>query len=337
MAPAPTRTSTIRIGVGGMALHEWVFPTRTFQKMLFGKDGGTTGPDDDFAARGFDNIGAWILGRNMFGPVRGPWPDESWKGWWGDEPPYHCEVFVLTHHPRAPIEMKGGTVFHFVTDGIEAALAARPRAAGGKDIRLGGGVATIRQYLRAGLIDELHLAIAPVLLGSGENLFADIDLPRLGYKVHASMSRRAGATHIVLTQGVSSLIIHPHQIKPLRRRDRAAGGAVARGECCGEIVGAPAAFADPDQRAHHRAHLAVQERARGCHDADVVAVRDDVELVQRLLRRFRLAFGVAEGGEIMLAEQALRGRMHRVGIERPRHAPDAAGIERQIGARLAMR
>jgi dihydrofolate reductase len=170
------------MGAGGMALHEWVFPTRTFQKMLFGKDGGTTGPDDDFAARGFDNIGAWILGRNMFGPVRGPWPDESWRGWWGDEPPYHCQVFVLTHHARAPIEMKGGTVFHFVTDGIEAALKRARDTASGKDIRLGGGVATVRQYLRARLIDEVHVALAPTLLGSGEKLFAEIDLPKLGYQ-----------------------------------------------------------------------------------------------------------------------------------------------------------
>jgi dihydrofolate reductase len=184
------------IGVGGMALHEWVFPTRTFQKTLFGKDGGTTGPDDDFAARGFENIGAWILGRNMFGPVRGAWPDESWKGWWGDEPPYHCPVFVLTHHARAPIEMKGGTVFHFVVDGIEAALGRARKAAGGKDIRLGGGVATIRQYLRARLVDELHLAIAPVLLGSGENLFAGLDLVDLGYKRTEHLAT-ASATHIV--------------------------------------------------------------------------------------------------------------------------------------------
>lgn len=185
------------MGVGGMALHEWVFPTRTFQKTLFGKDGGTTGPDDDFAARGFENIGAWILGRNMFGPVRGPWPDETWKGWWGDEPPYHCQVFVLTHHARAPIEMKGGTVFHFITDGIEAALQRARQAAGGKDIRLGGGVATIKQYLHARLVDELHLAMAPALLGSGESLFADIDLVGLGYK-KAEHVATPSATHIVL-------------------------------------------------------------------------------------------------------------------------------------------
>ena len=188
------------LGIGGMGLHQWVFPTRTFQKTLFGKDGGTTGPDDDFAARGFDNIGAWILGRNMFGPVRGAWPDDSWKGWWGDEPPYHCNVFVLTHHERAPLEMKGGTVFHFVTDGIESALQQARQSAGNKDVRLGGGVATIREYLKAGLVDELHLAISPVLLGSGENLFANIDLIRLGYKRSEHVAT-PNATHIVLTKG----------------------------------------------------------------------------------------------------------------------------------------
>ncbi|HLZ04427.1 MAG TPA: dihydrofolate reductase family protein [Bradyrhizobium sp.] len=185
------------IGVGGMALHEWVFPTRTFQKTHLGKDDGTTGPDDDFAAHGYENIGAWILGRNMFGPVRGSWPDDSWKGWWGDEPPYHCPVFVLTHHPRPPIEMKGGTVFHFVTDGIEAALQRARQAAGGTDVRLGGGVATVRQYLRARLVDELHIAIAPTLLGSGENLFTDLDLVSLGYK-HTEHVATANATHLVL-------------------------------------------------------------------------------------------------------------------------------------------
>ena len=185
------------MGVGGMALHEWVFPTRTFQKMHAGKDDGTTGLDNDFAARGFENIGAWILGRNMFGPVRGAWPDESWKGWWGDEPPYHCDVFVLTHHARAPIEMKGGTVFHFVTDGIEVALQRAREAAGGKDVRLGGGVATVRQYLRAGLVDELHLVMAPTLLGSGESLLADMDLVRIGYQ-RADHVATPAATHIVL-------------------------------------------------------------------------------------------------------------------------------------------
>lgn len=193
----PSQTLDNPMGVGGMALHEWVFPTRTFQKVLFGKAEGTTGPDDDFAARGFESIGAWILGRNMFGPVRGPWPDEDWKGWWGDEPPYHCPVFVLTHHARAPIHMKGGTVFHFVTDGIEAALKRARNAASGKDIRLGGGVATVRQYLRAGLVDEMHIAMAPAFLGSGENLFTDIDLVKLGYRRTEHVATPI-ALHIVL-------------------------------------------------------------------------------------------------------------------------------------------
>jgi len=186
------------LGIGGMALHEWVFPTRTFQTM-FGKEGGTTGPDNDFAARGIANLGAWILGRNMFGPVRGPWPDEAWKGWWGDNPPYHVPVFVLTHYPRPSITMAGGTTFHFITDGIEAALKRAFEAAGGKDVRLGGGVATIRAYLRAGLIDEMHLAIAPVLLGSGEHLLGGIDLVKLGY-ARSEHVPTANATHVVLTR-----------------------------------------------------------------------------------------------------------------------------------------
>jgi dihydrofolate reductase len=189
------------MGVGGMALHQWVFATRTFQRM-FGRDGGEAGIDDDFAARGFANVGAWILGRNMFGPVRGPWPDESWKGWWGENPPYHTPVFVLTHHPRPPLAMEGGTVFHFIADGIDAALARATEAAGGKDVRLGGGVATIRQYLRAARIDELHLAISPVLLGSGEHLFAGIDLPRLGYRCTEHLAT-ANATHVVLTKAAT--------------------------------------------------------------------------------------------------------------------------------------
>jgi dihydrofolate reductase len=186
------------LGAGGMALHRWFFPTRTFQK-LFGKGGGTTGIDDDFAARGFADIGAWILGRNMFGPVRGAWPDDSWKGWWGNNPPYHTPVFVLTHHPRASIAMEGGTTFHFVTDGIDAALKRAIEAAEGKGVRLGGGVATIRQYLRAGLIDEMHLAISPALLGSGEHLLAGIDVPRLGYACSEHVPT-ANATHVVLTR-----------------------------------------------------------------------------------------------------------------------------------------
>ena len=187
------------LGKGGLALHEWAFSTRTFQRMFGNETGGETGVDEDFAARGFANIGAWILGRNMFGPVRGPWPDESWKGWWGDSPPYHTPVFVLTHHPRASITMAGGTVFHFVTEGIHVARERALAAADGKDVRIGGGVATIRQYLRAGLIDELHLAISPVLLGSGEHLLADINLPALGYRCTEHVASRL-ATHVVLSR-----------------------------------------------------------------------------------------------------------------------------------------
>jgi dihydrofolate reductase len=188
-----------------MVLHKWVFGTKTFQKManfagsLIGDEVGREGVDDDFAARGFENIGAWILGRNMFGPLRGPWSDDSWKGWWGKNPPYHVPVFVLTNHARAPITMEGGTTFHFVTDGIHAALNRAKEAAQGKDVRLGGGVATIRQYLTGGLIDEIHLVISPVLLGRGEHLLAGIDAVSLGYKCteHASTDH---ATHVVLTK-----------------------------------------------------------------------------------------------------------------------------------------
>lgn len=194
--PAQSRENPL--GVGGKALHEWLFPTRTIQRM-FGKEGGATGVDDDFAARGFDGIGAWILGRNMFGPIRGPWPDDEWKGWWGDEPPYHTPVFVLTHHPRAPIEMKGGTVFQFLTGGIHAALEQARAAAGGRDVRLGGGVATLRQYLSAGLVDEMHLAQSPILLGSGEHLLVGIDLPALGYRCVEHVAT-AKAAHFVLAK-----------------------------------------------------------------------------------------------------------------------------------------
>lgn len=186
------------LGVGGPALHQWAFATRTFQR-LHGRDAGSTGVDDDFVARGFAGIGAWILGRNMFGPVRGPWPDDTWKGWWGDNPPYHVPVFVLTNHPRASITMNGGTVFHFVTGGIDAALTLATEAAHGQDVRLGGGVVTVRQYLRAALIDEMHLAIAPVLLGSGEHLFTGIDAPKLGYQCTEHVAT-ANATHLVLTR-----------------------------------------------------------------------------------------------------------------------------------------
>lgn len=169
------------LGVKGPELMEWFFHTRLWREM-YGEGNGETGIDNDIAEQGFTGIGAWIIGRNMFGPVRGAWPDESWKGWWGEEPPYHVPVFVLTHHARPPLTMAGGTVFHFVTDGIHAALEQATAAAGDKDVRLGGGVATIRQYLRAALVDELHLAISPVLLGSGEHLLNGIDMRALGYE-----------------------------------------------------------------------------------------------------------------------------------------------------------
>lgn len=192
----PSKDLQNPMGVGGMALHSWVFPTRTFRHNVLGQDGGTEGVDNEFSQRSFENLGAWILGRNMFTPSRGPWPDDQWKGWWGDEPPYHVPVFVLTHHPRKPLEMKGGTVFHFVTDGIESALAQARKAAGGKDIRIGGGTATIRQYLQAGLIDELHLAQSPVFLGQGENLFSGLDWAKLGYSVERINGENA--THFLL-------------------------------------------------------------------------------------------------------------------------------------------
>lgn len=186
------------LGIGGMGLHDWAFATRTFQR-IHGKDGGGTGIDEDFVARGFENVGAWIIGRNMFGPVRGPWLDESWKGWWGENPPYHVPVFVLTHHARAPLAMAGNTTFHFVTEGIQAAAQRASAAANGKDVRVGGGVATIQQFLRAGLIDEMHLAISPVLLGSGERLFADIDMLKLGFRCTEHVSTPK-ATHVVLSR-----------------------------------------------------------------------------------------------------------------------------------------
>jgi dihydrofolate reductase len=188
------------LGVGGHRLHEWAFATRTYHQMQ-GLAGGDEGLDDQFAARGDVGIGATIMGRNMFGPVRGPWPDEAWTGWWGDNPPYHQPVYVLTHHPRAPITMEGGTTFHFVGDGIEAALERAIDAADGDDVRLGGGVATVQQYLRAGLIDELHVPIVPVLLGGGERLFDHVDGSADGYEVvdlvsspavaHARLQRRS--------------------------------------------------------------------------------------------------------------------------------------------------
>jgi dihydrofolate reductase len=187
------------LGVRGLELHNWFFPTNAFKQMT-GKNGGTIGVDNDMAARSLENVGAWILGRNMFGPVRGPWPDDSWKGWWGEEPPYHTPVFVLTHHARAPLEMNGGTTFYFVTDGVESALKQAKEAANSKDVRIGGGVATIRQYLVAGAIDEMHLAVSPVLLGEGENLFADINLHEMGFKVERTVAGE-NATHVVLNKG----------------------------------------------------------------------------------------------------------------------------------------
>ena len=193
------------MGVGAMALHEWALATRGFREMSGhaagggGAEAGTTGVDNGFFARGFENIGAWILGRNMFGPVRGPWPDESWKGWWGDTPPYHVPVFVLTHYTRPSFAMKGGTTFHFVTDGIASALRQAIAAAGAKDVRIGGGVATVQQYLRAGSIDEMHLAVAPVLLGAGEHLYAGLDLPALGYRVREQIAGEK-AVHVVVAK-----------------------------------------------------------------------------------------------------------------------------------------
>jgi dihydrofolate reductase len=191
------------MGVGGMALHEWFFPTRTFKQMhaemglASGEGDGTVGVDNEFAARGFDGIGAWIIGRNMFGPIRGPWPDDSWKGWWGDNPPYHTPVFVLTNHPRDPLVMQGGTTFQFVTGGIREAYDRAMEGAKGKDVRLGGGASTIRQYLTARLVDHMHLAVSPVLLGAGEHLLVGLDLPALGYEVSHHESSDAAA-HIVI-------------------------------------------------------------------------------------------------------------------------------------------
>lgn len=185
------------LGKGGTELHKWYFPTNIFQKNLMGKDGGTTGVDNDFAERGFENIGAWILGRNMFSPIRGPWPDEKWKGWWGDNPPYHVPVYILTNHPRKSIEMEGGTTFHFITDGIRSALEKAFESANGKDVRLGGGVNTIKQYLKEKLIDEMHIVVSPVLLGEGENLFVKINMLSLGYKCTEQVATE-NATHLII-------------------------------------------------------------------------------------------------------------------------------------------
>ncbi len=187
------------LGVRGTELHGWFFHTEVFKKIQ-GQSGGTTGIDNEMAAQSFENVGAWILGRNMFGPVRGPWKDESWKGWWGANPPYHVPVFVLTHHAREPLTMEGGTTFHFVTDRVEAALKQAKDAASGKDVRIGGGVSVIRQYLLAGQIDEMHLALSPVALGEGENLFSGIDLAKLGFAVDRAVAGE-NATHVLIKKG----------------------------------------------------------------------------------------------------------------------------------------
>jgi dihydrofolate reductase len=192
----PDQSRENPLGKRGEELHQWVFPTRMF-KQMHGKGDGTEGTDNDFAVRSFENLGAWIMGRNMFGPIRGSWPDNEWKGWWGENPPYHVPVFVLTHHARDPITMKGGTVFHFVTGGIDAALDKAMKAANGKDIRIGGGVSTVRQFLERGHIDEMHLAFSPVFLGRGEHLFEGIDLTALGFtKTQATYGQ--AATHLAL-------------------------------------------------------------------------------------------------------------------------------------------
>jgi dihydrofolate reductase len=200
------------LGVRGTELMEWFFNTRAW-RAIHGTEGGESGIDNDIAAQGFEGIGAWIIGRNMFGPVRGAWPDESWKGWWGDEPPFHTPVFVLTHHARMMLKMAGGTDFHFITSGIHAALAEARRAAGGRDVRLGGGVATIRQYLQAGLVDELHLVLRPVLLGAGEPLLQNIDLRALGFECTRSVAGER-ATHLFLRRGASE----PREAPTAQRR-----------------------------------------------------------------------------------------------------------------------
>ena len=194
----PNQTREVPLGVGGEALHDWYVVTRTFQSMS-GKTTGTTGTDNDFAARFGVGVGAWIMGRNMFGPIRGPWPDDTWLGWWGNNPPYHGPVFVLTHHARSSVEMEGGTVFHFVTGGAREAFERAKEAADGKDVQIGGGVATIRQFLEAEIIDDLHIAIAPRILGSGEHLLYGLDLTARGYECTTHVPTDA-ATHVVLTR-----------------------------------------------------------------------------------------------------------------------------------------
>lgn len=184
----------------GATFHDWLIGSRFFKAMYGDGSGGSEGVDNDFATRSMAGLGAWVMGRNMFGPVRGPWPDEDWKGWWGDTPPYHCPVYVLTHHARPPLEMDGGTVFHFVTEGPDTALGLARAAAGERDVRIGGGVATVRHYLKAGAVDEMHVAIAPALLGGGEALFEGIDLPALGYRVSERVPGEQ-ALHLVVTRG----------------------------------------------------------------------------------------------------------------------------------------
>ena len=195
-AAGPDQSRENPLGKRGEELHEWIFPTKMFQNM-YGKGEGTEETDNDFAEKSFENLGAWIMGRNMFGPIRGPWQDDEWKGWWGENPPYHVPVFVLTHHAREPLIMKGETTFHFVTGGIESTLEKARKTANGKDIRIGGGTSTIRQFLQAGYIDEMHLAFAPVFLGSGEHLFAGINLPELGFTETQTMYGKS-ATHVIL-------------------------------------------------------------------------------------------------------------------------------------------
>jgi dihydrofolate reductase len=194
----PSQSLENPLGLRGQELHEWLFETKRFKKMI-GQDGGAEGIDNDFAEKSFKNVGAWILGRNMFGPIRGHWPDDEWKGWWGEEPPYHVPVFVLTHYERKSFKMKGGTEFHFITDGIESAIEKAKELVNGKDIRIGGGVSTIRQFLQAGYIDEMHLTFSPIFLGSGENLFSGIDLPHLGFKKIQRIIGE-GTTHIILNK-----------------------------------------------------------------------------------------------------------------------------------------
>ncbi|MFL5311778.1 MAG: dihydrofolate reductase family protein [Myxococcales bacterium] len=191
----PSQDMKNPLGVAGESLHEWFFPTRTFRMQHTEHKDGTTGIDDDFARASMENVGAWILGRNMFAPSRGPWPDDSWKGWWGDDPPYHVPTFILTHHPHAPIEMKGGTTFHFVGS-LDEALRRAKEAAGVRDVRIGGGVSTVRQYLEKRVIDEMHLVVSPVVLGAGERFWSGLDLAGLGHALKKHVMSEA-AMHLV--------------------------------------------------------------------------------------------------------------------------------------------